>query len=167
MALFTTSRLTIREITGSDLSQLAPILSDAFTMRYTATGAQKPEQMKAFVQRCLRQYSEQEFGHWAIFVTGTQQLIGLCGLNRHQVDDEELVHVNYRLGSQCQGRGFATEAVTGLMGFCSEAFNIRRLSAIIEPSNTSSIKVVERLGFEFSRRTEFKNLQVNIYGKWL
>ncbi|WP_281559980.1 GNAT family N-acetyltransferase [Thalassomonas sp. RHCl1] len=155
--------MTIREVSSSDLDKLSPILSDEATMKYTATGAQTHEQMIAFVENCARQYREQGFGHWAIFISETNELVGLCGLNRHQIDGEEYMHVNYRLGSQYQGKGLATETVKGVMDYCANSLKLNHLSAIIEPSNTSSIKVIERLGFKFRKQTRFKNLNVNIY----
>ncbi|WDD97869.1 GNAT family N-acetyltransferase [Thalassomonas actiniarum] len=163
MDIFKTGRLTIRAVSSSDLDKLSPILSDETTMKYTATGAQTHEQMIAFVQNCARQYRENGFGHWAIFLTATNELVGLCGLNRHQIDAEEYVHVNYRLGSQYLGKGLATEAVNGVMDYCATSLNINDLSAIIEPSNINSIKVIERLGFKLIKQTMFKNLNVNIY----
>ena len=161
--IFKTSRLTIREISSSDLDKLSPILSDESTMKYTATGAQNNEQMLEFVRNCASQYLKNGFGHWAIFITKTNELIGLCGLNRHEVDAEEHVHINYRLGSNYQGKGFASEAVNGTKNYCATILNLNKLSAIIEPLNADSIKVVERLGFKLIKQTIFKNLNVNVY----
>lgn len=163
MDVFKTSRLTIRKISVNDLDKLAPILSDETTMQYTPSGALSPEQMIDFIENCVEQYRDTGFGYWAIFVTETDELIGLCGLNRHIVDKEEHLHVNYRLGTGYLGKGFATETVNGLKSYCVRQLNSKRLSAIIEPTNTGSISVVQRAGFEFVRQTNFKNLNVNIY----
>lgn len=163
MVVFKTDRLTIRKISNNDIDKLVPILSDEKTMQYTATGAQNYEQMTKFVQNCINQYSETGFGHWAIFVTKTSELIGLCGLNLHLVDEEEYLHVNYRLGTRYLGKGYATETVNGLKAYCNSSIKFNNLSAIIEPSNTDSINVVERTGFKFVKQTRFKNMDVNIY----
>jgi ribosomal-protein-alanine N-acetyltransferase len=161
--IFKTNRLTIKEISRINIEKLSSILSDETTMRYTATGAQNHEQMVEFIKNCERQYRENGFGHWAIFITETNELIGLCGLNKHLVDGEEHTHVNYRLGSKYLGNGFATEAVKGVKNYCTEFLSIDNLSAIIEPSNDDSIKVVERLGFKLIKQTIFKSLKVNVY----
>jgi ribosomal-protein-alanine N-acetyltransferase len=161
--IFKTSRLTIREVSITDIEKLSPILSDESTMKYTATGAQNHEQMMEFVKNCELQYRDNGFGHWAIFITTTNELVGLCGLNQHKIDEEEHVHVNYRLGSKYQGIGLATEAVIGVKNYCEVSLNIKSLSAIIEPSNVDSIRVVERLGFKLIKQTNFKNLNVNVY----
>ena len=163
MAVFKTDRLTIRKISDRDIDKLAPILSDNKTMKYTETGAQNREQMIEFVQRCISQYSETGFGHWAISITKTNELIGLCGLNLHLVDEEECLHANYRLGTKYQGQGYATETVNGLKTYCASQLKFNDLSAIIEPSNIESISVVERTGFKLIKRTMFKNMDVHIY----
>ena len=163
LAIFKTSRLTISKISTGDLDKLAPILSDESTMKYSGTGVQSKDQMLSYIQNCAIQYRENGFGHWAIFLTETNELVGLCGLNKHQVDEEECFHINYRLGSRYQGNGIATEAANGLIHYCTTSLSINNLSAIIEPSNTSSIKVIERLGFKFYKKTTFKNLNVNVY----
>jgi len=103
------------------------------------------------------------FGHWGIFQKGSRDLIGICGLNRHMVDNCELVHTNYRLAVKYQGKGFVTEAVRAVIDFSKGLLNIDNIYAIIVPENASSIKVAECCGFKFVRQTVFKKYNVNIY----
>lgn len=161
--LFDTSRLTVRKVSPADIDKIRPILSDKVTMQYTATGALDFEQSVKFIENCIYQYNETGFGYWVIVITETKELVGLCGLNIHEVDSEEYLHVNYRLGSQYHGKGFATETVNGVKEFCSKNLTHDYLSAIIEISNINSINVIERSGFKFVKRTRFKDLDVNIY----
>jgi len=55
-----------------------------------------------------------------------------------------------------QGRGFATEAVRGVIGVCFEQLGLRRVHAGCFAANEPSWRVMERLGMrreEFSRKT--------------
>jgi [ribosomal protein S5]-alanine N-acetyltransferase len=163
LVIFKTSRLTVRRLASKDIDELKPILSDQLTMQYTAHGALDVEQSAKFIEDCLYQYSSTGFGHWVMVNTETQDLIGLCGLNLHEVDSMECLHVNYRLGTKYHGKGFATEAVNGVIDYCTKRLARNSLFAIIAPTNWQSIKVIERTGFHFVKRTKFKDLDVNIY----
>lgn len=163
LAVFKTKRLTINKISNKDIDKLIPILSDNVTMQYSATGVLTHEQVVQFIENCKQQYLETGFGYWAIVFEQTNELIGLCGLNQHTVDEIKYLHINYRLGSAYQGNGFATEVVGGLREYCKEIVNAKSVFAIIEPSNINSIKVVKRNGFGLIRQTLFKNRDANIY----
>ena len=67
------------------------------------------------------------------------------------------------LGSKSQGKGYAAEAVLGLLEYAKNTLNIETVSALIEPENVSSIKVVTRSGFTFKEKSSFHGFDVNLY----
>ncbi len=163
MAIFKTERLIIRELSKEDIEQLEALLSDETTMQYAATGVLSRSQIEGFVEHHINEYSSTGFGYWAIAVQSSGQIVGLCGLNRHEVEGERTLHVNYRLDSRCLGKGFATETVNGLKQYCSDKLNESKLAAIIALSNIESMRVVERAGFSLLKETKFKAIDVKVY----
>jgi ribosomal-protein-alanine N-acetyltransferase len=155
-----TSRLTLRELVSDDLDYLSLVLSDPEVMRYSTIGVHTDIQLKEYIQRCTEQYKTKGYGRWGIFTTIDGQFIGLCGLT---LEDDELVHINYRLATKFQGKGYATETVSGLLEYAQKRLNIGTLSALIESENVNSIKVVLRKGFELVNRSTFRGVDVNVY----
>ena len=64
-----------------------------------------------------------------------------------------------------QGRGYATEAVTELMGLCFEDLGLRRVTANCFADNEESWRLMERLGM----RREIHTLRESLHrsGEWL
>lgn len=163
MFVFETERLTIRKLSISDVDALLPVVTDEKTMKYTACGVLKPSEVTEFIEQCIAKYETPGFGYWVVEHKDSKCLIGLCGLNRHLIDDTEYLHLNYRLATAFLGKGYATEVTKGMQAYCHVEQANTPLYAIIELSNIDSIKVAQRSGFEFELTTEFKGLQVNIY----
>lgn len=163
MIVFETSRLRVRSLTLTDTSGLARIVNDPQAMQYTASGVIDKAQINQFIDQCITKYQVTGFGYWAIERKDDQTLIGLCGLNRHEINGQAYLHLNYRLGSDFLGCGYATEASEGIKKYCFEVLKEAQVFAIIAPSNLPSIKVAERCGFALHSSTHFKNMDVNIY----
>lgn len=163
MIKFETSRLVIRTLSSDDAEKLAAVVTDEKTMQYTASGIIPQSQIPAYIQKCKQDNEQTGFGYWAIECKDSGQLVGLCGLNRHEIYGTEYLHLNYRLATAFLGKGFATETANGMKAYCFEQLQQNVLFAIIEPSNLDSINVAERCGFELQLVTRFKDLEVNIY----
>ncbi|MDE3273341.1 GNAT family N-acetyltransferase [Pseudoalteromonas sp. G4] len=163
MQLFDTQRLTIRHITLSDKASLTPLLTDKKTMQYSIKQSFTDSEVDSFIIQMINTYAEAHFGYWLVIEKETEKAIGLCGLNRHQVDGLNILHLNYRLGSDFLGRGYATEIALGLKNYSANVLNEQTIYAMIFPSNIESIAVVKRANFEFLKQTEFKGNLVNLY----
>ena len=70
----------------------------------------------------------------------------------HQSWQGRAVEIGYSLHPDHWGRGYASEAAAGLVDALIER-GVRRLSAMTHPDNVASIRVLERIGFEFEGRT--------------
>ena len=72
-------------------------------------------------------------------------LIGDIGI--HFLDDGYQVEIGYTLVPDFQGNGYALEAVIAIMTYLFSALNKHRIAASVDPRNTKSIKLLEKLGF--------------------
>ncbi|MEV8375108.1 GNAT family N-acetyltransferase [Kribbella sp. NPDC056861] len=87
------------------------------------------------------------------------RLIGDIGLNTF--DNLMQADLGYTLAPAYQGKGFATEAVSGLLEHLFTERDLHRVSAECDARNTASARLLERLGFQQEgfrpQNTWFKN----------
>ena len=76
-----------------------------------------------------------------------QEVIGTVAL--HKLDFEQgRCELGYMLGRSHWGQGLASEAISLAIDYAFSRLNLRRLEADIDPRNTASQKLLERLGFQ-------------------
>ncbi|MGH7562665.1 MAG: GNAT family N-acetyltransferase [Gemmatimonadales bacterium] len=76
-------------------------------------------------------------------------LIGACGF-KGAPDDDGLVELGYGILPEHQRRGYATEAVGGLVEFAFTSPAVRSVTAQTLPHLEPSIRVLEKAGFRFT-----------------
>jgi len=74
-------------------------------------------------------------------------MIGDMGLHFIEGKPSE-VEIGYTLMPAQQGKGYATEAVHALIETLFVKYGKRRIIASADPSNTSSVRLLERVGFQ-------------------
>lgn len=93
----------------------------------------------------LHSYATHGYGLLGIEDRADSQLIGLCGfLHRAYLDAPDL---GFALLPAYQGRGLAFEAAELAIAYGKTTFSWERLYAIVQPGNTRSLSLLERLGF--------------------
>jgi len=158
-----TERLCIRQITNEDAKNLSKVLADPVVMQYSTVGVHTEEQINDYIANCKKQYDLNGYGHWAIFNSVTDDFVGVCGLNKHKVDSDDVIHINYRLATDQQGKGYAVESTYGVLDFAKKSLNLNAVHALIESENVSSVKVVNRTGFQFIKSSVFRGFEIDIY----
>src|SRR3954463_9605678 len=104
-----TERLRLRPFTAADLDDLARLLADPQVMRYMGQeGGQTMTRVEAAdtLSKVMARWRERGFGHFAVLLKATQELIGLCGLKLLD-NTPELIYV---LEHDHWGQGYAAEA---------------------------------------------------------
>ena len=87
-------------------------------------------------------------------------LIGDIGI--HTLENDQL-ELGYTLSPSFQGMGYASEAVGAIVREAFSRWNMHRIIASVDPANTASIRLLERLGF----RKEAHHIQSYwMRGKW-
>lgn len=162
-----TERLVISKIQHSHLDDLAAVLSDPEVMKYSIAGTHSKAQIAKYIEHCQQQYENQGFGQWAIHLKEHNQFVGVCGINKHQVENDTLLHINYRLRSTQQGKGFATEATASVIDYCKNTLNLNEIATLIDPRNKPSLKVAKKTGFTFKKSSNIQGFLVDIYHKKL
>lgn len=163
MTVVETERLCIRKITDADAQELSKVLADPKVMKYSTVGVHSEQQIQEYITNCQKQYDVNGYGHWAIYDSSTFEFIGVCGLNKHEIDSGEVIHINYRLAANQQGKGYAVESTLGVLDFAKHSLKLDVIYALIEPENISSVKVVNRTGFKFIETSSFRGFKIDVY----
>lgn len=163
MIIFATKRLYVRQITSEDAKDLSKVLADPLVMQYSTVGVHNQEQIYDYIANCKKQYDSNGFGHWAVYNSANHEFVGVCGLNKHKVEADDIIHINYRLAADQQGKGYAVESVFGVLDFAKNHLKLSAIHALIESANVSSVKVINRTGFKFVKSSEFRGFNVDVY----
>ncbi len=163
MIIFATKRLYVRQITSEDAKSLSKVLADPLVMQYSTVGVHSQEQIYDYIANCKKQYDLNGFGHWAVYNSANHEFVGVCGLNKHKVEVDDIIHINYRLAADQQGKGYAVESVFGVLDFAKNHLKLGVIHALIESTNVSSVKVINRTGFKFIKSSEFRGFNVDVY----
>ena len=143
-----TERLVLRAITPSDASALFAIFSDEQVMRFWSSAAMVSiEEAEALAREIDALGRARTLLQWGIVVKDDPGLVGTCTLYRWERRHRR-AELGYALRRDVWGRGYATEAVTGVLRFAFDAMGLHRVGADTDPRNAASARVLERLGFE-------------------
>ncbi|MFG0253459.1 MAG: GNAT family N-acetyltransferase [Phycisphaerales bacterium JB038] len=156
MVVLTTPRLLLRHLRLADASALERVFCDAEVMRYS-DGLLSPSEVQQWIREYVeRWYAEWGCGMWAVVEGSSEEVLGYCGLSRFadRCQPEE-AEIGYRLARAQWGRGVATEAALAVRDHAFGAIGIQRLLAIVDPGNTPSVRVAEKLGMRYDRDVMF------------
>ena len=153
-----TSRLLLRRWRRTDLEPFAALNADPVVMEHMPTVLTSRE-TALWIARIELGFEEYGFGLWALEHGVTGDFIGLTGLSVPRIEAHftPAVEVGWRLAREHWGNGYASEAAVAALGF---GFSESRLDEIVSftvPANTSSIKVMERLGMTRDPEDDFEH----------
>ena len=155
--MLSTERLTLRHFHILDAEPMHRIFCDAEVMRFS-DGVKTKEWVDAWLHTCLEHYYQTwGFGPYAVVEKKSGDLIGYCGLFYFpDVNGQPEVELGYRLARSAWGHGYATEAAGSVRDYAFTTLGMKRLIAMIDPSNTASIHVAEKIGMHYENDVLFE-----------
>ena len=160
-----TDRLFLRTMNLNDAEAIFAYRSDAFENRYQGWIPKKIEDVYDFINnRITTEVNVANTWHQMVVINReNKKLIGDIGI--HFMDEEKKqVELGFTLDKKYQGKGFATESVKQVIEYLFNTLNKHRIIGSIDPRNSSSIKLVERLGFR--KEAHFRK-SIFIDGEWV
>ncbi|AFY36179.1 GNAT family N-acetyltransferase [Calothrix sp. PCC 7507] len=158
-----TQRLILRDFQQKDVDQLTPILANPRVMEFSPTGILSASQTQARIDSFITSYQALGFGKWAVIFKENNQLIGYCGIAIEQIDHVNEREIGYRLDPEFWGKGLASEAALATIQYGFEQLKFPYILGIVEQANTASIRVLEKLGMRYQKRTIFHGVEMDIY----
>lgn len=142
-----TTRLLIRPISPDDKHSIFEYRSDAEANKYQGWIPKTPDDVELFITKVAKLFNEPEtWFQMAIIEKESQKLIGDMGIHFFSSENKQ-VELGITLNKAFQRKGYATEALKAIIEYLFVSLKKHRITASIDPSNTSSIRLVERLGF--------------------
>lgn len=144
-----TERLQLREFTPNDAGYALRQLNEpSFIENIADRGVRDLEQARAYLLNGpMAGYENNGFGLWAVVEKSSGQIIGMSGLIKRP--NLEHADLGYAFLPEYFGKGFAFEACTACIAAASGDFGMPCLLAIVNPGNTASRRLLEKLGFNW------------------
>ena len=154
-----TDRLVLREPRLADL----PAITAFFASEQSHMVGGPKDDLGAFqtLNATIGQWVTRGFGLWCVADKNTNAWLGRVGfLFAPGWDEPEL---GWSVASQAQGRGIAFEAATAARRFGAQNLNLDGVISYIDPANTRSLRLAERLGATYERATELLGKPCQVY----
>lgn len=154
-ATLTTARLKIRPLTLADAPFVVTLLNDpAFIRNIGDRGVRSETDARDYLTAGpLASYVEHGFGLNAVELSSGHEPIGICGLlQRIELPSPD---IGFAFLPPYRAQGYAFEAAAAVKADAQERHGIDTILAIVNPDNAPSIRLLERLGFEFERLFRF------------
>lgn len=137
----------LRGFRPSDLDDFYAMHSDPQVMRYWSFPAWTDRtQATDYFASALAGRDAQSMLCWVIAMNETDRLIGAVTL--HRIERRQgRADVGYVLQAAHWGRGYAREVLRRVLDHAFGVLELRRIEADIDPRNSASCRLVERLGF--------------------
>lgn len=158
-----TERLTLRGYRETDVDALFAMADgdDVIAPFMTYNVAPLREACWRSVALWIGHWALRGFGMWAVEERSSGAFIGRIGL--WEPEGWPGTEVGWMLGRAWWGRGFATEAGRAAMDWGFENLPVTELVSLIQPDNTPSIGVAEKLGETFAGMVPYRGGET---GKW-
>jgi RimJ/RimL family protein N-acetyltransferase len=140
-----TERLLLRPWRDADLPAFAELNADPEVMRYMPSTLSRADS-DALAARIRASFEARGYGPWAVEAEGA--FIGFTGLAHPTFESHftPCVEVAWRIAKSHWGRGYATEAARAALRAAFVHLGLREVVSFTVPSNTRSIRVMEKLG---------------------
>jgi HAD superfamily hydrolase (TIGR01509 family) len=149
ITIATTERLIIKELSLEDIPFLYQIYQNPnitkFIDHVDSNIDIEIEKHKAYIENVYHFYG---YGLWGVYLKQNGRLIGRCGIQNSTINNKEEIELGYLIDANYQGNGYAYEAIKAILSYAFTELSIKRITAIIDPDNTKSLQLAERVGFE-------------------
>ena len=162
MILIETERLALREITTDDAEFLLQLLNEpSFLKNIGDKNVRTIADAASYaLNGPIASYKQHGYGLYLVELQETRTPIGICGLvKRESLPDAD---IGYAFLPEFWGRGYALEATLAMKQYAFQRLKHKRLLAIVNPANASSIKVLDKLGLRFDRMIRMSKAEPEI-----
>jgi len=150
-----TNRLILRQQVIEDLDALWALYCNPQITKYIPAAPHSYEEAREELEWHMNGHPKYpELGLWATIHKETGKFIGRCGLLPWTIDGRREVEVAYTIAQEYWGQGLATEAACGILDYGFEQLNLTRLICLIDPENSASQRVAEKIGMALEKKVD-------------
>lgn len=144
----TTKRLDLRKFRSRDAENLFRWSSDENILKYFCNRELTSiEDAECVIASWRVQYENTDCLLWCIQEASTKQAIGKISAN---IDDKcSCADIEYLVAPDARGKGYAVEALRGVIKYLHEEVGVHRVQAYIHYDNIASMKTAEKAGMQW------------------
>lgn len=144
-----TQRLILRPLQVGDCFDMYDYAKRAEVTKYLTWSPHVDlEHTKEYLKYIKKHYRLGDFYDWAVVVADENRMIGTCGFTRFHFEHDS-AEIGYVLHPDYHGKGYATEAVSKVIGFGFDNLLLNRIEAKYIIGNDASRRVMEKCGMHF------------------
>src|SRR2546428_7128148 len=146
-----TQRLIVRRFSLDDAAFIIELVNDPAWLQYIGDrNVRTLEDARAYLRKgALDMYERVGLGMFLVILKSSGEPIGTCGLiKRESLDD---VDIGFAFLPKFRGQGFAIESAAAVLEYGKGPLGLKRIVAIVTPSNDRSIAILEKIGLKFER----------------
>src|SRR5258707_2951098 len=157
-----THRLCLRRLSVDDAGFILRLLNEpSFIQNIGDRNVRTIEEARAYILNGpAASYKTHGFGLWMVETKDAGTHIGICGLLKREVLED--VDIGYALLAELWSMGYALESASGVLAVAREKLGLNRVVAVVDPENQSSIRLLEKLGFQFEKMMRLSEDAVEI-----
>ena len=150
MNILETERLTLRQFTADDAPFILELVNEpSFIQNIGDRGVRTLSDAVKYIETGpVSSYARNGFGLYVVTLKESGESIGMCGLIKRDALDD--VDIGYAYLPRFWSKGYAVEAARAVKEQ-ARGLGLKRLVAIVDPANTGSIRVLEKLGLAFEK----------------
>lgn len=159
-----TERLVLRQLTLDDYDALVSCWASPETVRYMGGQPQDSEQSWSRLLRYVGHWQLLGYGYWAVCEKQHGLVIGTMGIQdqkRALTPRLPYPEAGWTLSPTACGQGYATEALAAILAW-SDTSLAGSLCCIIDDDNLASIRLAQRMGFQFEHHVEYHNKRIQM-----
>jgi RimJ/RimL family protein N-acetyltransferase len=163
MQILETERLRLRLFRDADLDAYADMVADAQVMRFIG---ERKAMTRADAWRhmamMLGHHHLRGYGLWCAEDKASGEMVGRVGV--WQPEGWPGLEAAWTLRRKHWGKGYASEAARGAIAYALDVLNASHVISLIDPANSASIRVAQRVGETLEGRTEVYGHEALVYG---
>lgn len=151
MVVAETSRLRIRHLLAADAAFICQLLNEPSFIENIADKGVRTEldALHYMAEGPVKSYQQHGYGLFLVEDNASRQPLGLCGLLFRDFLQE--TDIGFAFLPQYWGQGYAYEAAAAVMHFGYSKLNLKRIVGLTSAGNTTSVKLLHRLGLRFEK----------------
>ena len=138
-----TERIYLREMTDEDFDDLAKVIHGRDGLAPSETYVHK------WIDWCKSSYAENGFGHWAVVLKSTGEMIGSAGVSMQWIDDAWRPEIGYHLRKDYHRQGLGKEMAAAIRDYYFSRFEGNDIYSFMDQDNLASYKTAESIGMSY------------------
>jgi ribosomal-protein-alanine N-acetyltransferase len=162
LTVLETERLLLRQFSTEDAEFILELLNEpSFIRNIGDRGVRTIEGANSYILNGpVASYAKNGFGLYLVKLKETNESIGMCGLI--QRDALEDVDIGYAFLPRFWSKGYAVESALAVKEYARNVIELNHIVAITDPENEGSIRVLEKIGFQFEKMVKLSEDDIEL-----